>query len=156
MWLNVYTCKLSVWEKKTLSSHPFYIFFSLLGPKFHSIMINSYQQSSLAITEGCLMFLIFTVFSLFSTSSIWEALEEAFGWIQPAVSCGSCVQDPAESSGKQKRASLPPHASLQKAVQRPWLFCLPVDTMNFLWKCVTFLVPTGKCVLQYVILASSL
>lgn len=144
MWLNVYTCKLSIWEKKTLSSHPFYIFLFLLGPKFHSIMINSYQQCSLAITEGCLMFLIFTVFSLFSTSSIWEALEEAFGWIQPAVSCGSCVQDPAESSGKQKRASLPPHASLQKAVQRPWLFCLPVDTMNFLWKCVTFWCPQGS------------
>ena len=65
------------------------------------------------------MFLIFSVFSLFSASSIREDLEEKFGCIQPAVSCGSSVQDPAESSGKEKRASLPPHTSLQKAMQRP-------------------------------------
>lgn len=154
--VTTYTHMQSIGEKKTLSSHQVFIFFSLLGCKFHSITLNSYQQPSLAITKWCLMFLIFSVFSFFSTSSIWEDLEEQFGWIQPAVSCGSCVQDPAESSGKEKRASLPPCASLQKAMQRPWLFCLPVDTMNFHWKCVTFLVHMGKSVLQCVMLSSSL
>lgn len=147
----------SIYSRDDLKLSPILpCFFSLLGPKFPSVMINSYQQPSLTVTVRCLMFLMFNIFSLFSTSSIWEDLEVEFGWIQPAVSCGSCVQDPAESSGKEKRASLPPCASLQKAMQRPWLFCLPVDTMNFYWKCVTFLVYTGKYMLQCVMLASSL
>lgn len=139
----------SIYSRDDLKQSPILpFFFPLLGPKFPSIMINSYQQPPLAITEWYLMFLMFNIFSLFYTSSIWEDLEVEFGWIQPAASCGSCVQDPAESSGKEKRTSLPPHASLQKTMQRPWLFCLPVDTMNFYWKCVTFLVHTGKYVLQ--------
>lgn len=117
-------------------------------------MLNSCQHPSFDIEKHsrvwclmvfnllCILF-IFHKFHMGGFRRIWMDLA--------CVSCGYCVQNLPVSAGREKRASLPPNVSLQKAMQAPWLSYLPVDMMNFHWKWVTLMVHTVCIPMRHII-----